>query len=197
MQSQLDRIGELELLTKDKDPAAIEALVETRIKSRLAPIERERDQLKTTVAEKDGIISGYEGEKRTRAIHDTIRTAAGKLGLLPSALDDALLYGERVLEVDASGNVVTKDNVGVTPGLSPEVWLGDLKNTRSHWWGQTQGGGGTGGGGGNRFPNNPFSAEHWNLTEQGKAIKADRAKAEQMAKSAGTTIGGPKPAAKK
>jgi len=197
IQAQLDRVAELELLTKDKDPAAIEALVETRIKSRLAPVERERDQLKTTLAEKDGIINGFETKERTRTIHDTVRQAASKVGMLPSAIDDALLYGERVLEVDTNGNVVTKDGVGVTPGLAPDVWLGDLKNNRPHWWGQTQGGGGSGGGGGARFPNNPFSAEHWNLTQQGAAIKADRTKAEQMAKAAGTTIGGPKPAAKK
>ena len=197
IQAQLDRVAELELLTKDKDPAAVDQLVETRIKSRLAPIERERDQLKTQLGDISREVEGFKHEKRTRAIHDTVRQAANKVGLLPSAIEDALLYGERVLEIDDNGNVVTKDNAGVTPGLAPDIWLGDMKNNRPHWWGPSQGGGGSGGGGGSRFPNNPFSAEHWNLTQQGAAIKADRTKAEQMAKAAGTTIGGPKPASKK
>lgn len=197
IQVQLDRVTELELLTKDKDPKAVDELVEARLKSRIAPIERERDALKTTNTELTVSITELRAEKRAGTIKDAVREAAKKVGMLPSAIDDAILWGERVLDVTDDGKVVTKDNVGVTPGLDPDVWLGDMKTTRQHWWGPSQGGGGTGGGGGNRFANNPFSAEHWNLTKQGQELRADPAKAEQMAKAAGTTIGGPKPAPKK
>lgn len=197
IQAKLDRVEELELLTKDKDPAKIDELVEVRIKSRIAPIERERDQLKTQLSEKDGLINQFQTERKQRTIHDAVRNAGKKVGLLPSAIEDALLYGERVLDVTEDGKVVTRDGVGVTPGLDPDVWLGDLKQNRPHWWGETAGGGGRGGGGGTRYPNNPWSAEHWNLTEQGKAIRQDRAKAEQMAKSVGSHIGATKPPTKK
>jgi hypothetical protein len=197
IQSQLDRVGELELLTKDKDPAAVEALVEARVKGRIAPIERERDQLKVEVGELKQENTQYKTKEKTRTIHDAVRQAATKVGLLPTAIEDALMYGERVLDVDDEGKVRTKDNVGVTPGIDPDVWLGDMKQTRSHWWGQTVGGGGSGGGGGNRFTNNPWSADHWNMTRQGEIYREDPKKAEQMAKAAGSKIGGQRPAPKK
>lgn len=197
IQAQLDRVTELELLTKDKDPKAVEELVEARVKSRVAPIERERDQYKEQVGTLTGEITGLKTKEKTRTIHDAVRAAATKVSLLPTAIEDALMYAERVLDIDADGKIVTKDGVGVTPGLAPDVWLGDMKTTRSHWWGPTEGGGGTGGGGGNRYANNPWTPEHWNMTEQGKIYNQDPTRAEQMAKAAGTTIGGKKPAPKK
>lgn len=35
---------------------------------------------------------------------------------------------------------------------------------------------------------NPWHKDHWNLTEQGKILRADRAKAEKLAKAAGKTL---------
>lgn len=193
IQAKLDRIAELELLTKDKDPGKIEELLEARLKSRIAPLEREREQYKQQLAEKDSLINQFQTERKQRTIHDAVRNAGKKVGLLPAAIEDALIYGERVLDVTEDGKVITKDNVGVTPGLDPDVWLTDLKQARPHWWGETAGGGGRGGSAGTRFANNPFSADHWNLTEQGKILRQDPAKAAQMAKAAGTTVGGSRP----
>lgn len=64
-----------------------------------------------------------------------------------------------------------------------------------HWWGETTAGGSRGGQGGSHT-SNPWSAEGWNMTEQGRMYVKDKAKAEQLAKQAGTTIGGPRPAKK-
>jgi hypothetical protein len=85
----------------------------------------------------------------------------------------------------------------VIAGIEPEAWLTDLQTKRAHWWGPSSGGGAGGNRGGVDTSNNPFSHEHWNMTEQGKLVRENRAKAEQLAKLAGTTIGGQKPAAKK
>jgi hypothetical protein len=38
---------------------------------------------------------------------------------------------------------------------------------------------------------NPFSKEHYNMTEQGRMIKEDRAKAEKFAKAAGAKLPAP------
>lgn len=40
---------------------------------------------------------------------------------------------------------------------------------------------------------NPWSHDGWNLTEQGKVYLLDSSKAEQMARAAGTHVGGPRP----
>jgi hypothetical protein len=194
----LDRIPELEAASGGAlDENKLNELVEGRIKSRLAPIERERDQLKTALGEKDQLIEGYTVKERTRMIHDAVRSAANASKVLPEALDDALMLAERSFEVTEDGKVVTKDGVGVTPGIEAGVWFTDLQAKRPHWWGPSQGGGAGGNRGGAAGGTNPWSAENWNMTEQGKILTADRSKAEQLAKAAGTSIGGPKPQPKK
>ena len=195
--AKLDRIPELELAASGKlDEPAIEKLVTTRLATRLAPVERERDQLKTQLAEKDAVIVGFQGKERTRTITETLREAAKKVGLLDTAFEDAALLGERVFEISEDGRVTAKEGMGCTPGVEPSVWLTEMQTKRPHWWGPSQGGGATGSGqkGGGT---NPWSAEGWNMTEQGRIYNESSARAEQMAKSAGTTIGGKRPAAKK
>lgn len=196
--SQLDRIPELEAAAAGKlDEKQLDQLVEGRIRTKLAPIERERDQLRGQLGEKDKIIEGYTVKERTRMIHDAVRSAASSVKLLPEALEDALMLAERVFEVGEDGKVTTRDNVGVTPGVDPTVWFSDLQNKRPHWWGPSQGGGAGGNRGGSGGGANPWSAEGWNMTAQGQILKENATRAEQLAKAAGTTIGGPRPQPRK
>lgn len=194
---KLDRFGELEEAAKGKlDDAKIEDIVGKRITSKLAPVERERDTFKTQLAERDNIIAEYQKRETQRTIFDKVRDAASTAKILPEAMEDALLLAERVFEVTEDGRVVTKENVGVTPGIEASVWFNELQTKRPHWWGPSAGGGAPG----SKTPGgqtNPWSAEHWNMTEQGKILSTNRSRAEQLAKSAGTSIGGPKPAVRK
>lgn len=195
----LDRVPELEAAAAGKlDDTKLNELVETRIKGRLAPIERERDQYKAQVAEKDTVIGEYSSKDKTRRIHDVVRKAGTEAKILPEAMEDALMLADRTFELDDSGRVVVKEKAGFTQGIEPAAWFTDLQNKRGHWWGASQGGGAGGNrGGGGSSNTNPFSSEHWNMTEQGKVYAADPSKAEQLAKLAGTTIGGPRPKPKK
>lgn len=195
--TQLARIPELEIAASGKiDDKKVEEIVTTRIHAKLAPVERERDQLKVKVAEKDTVIQGFETKEKTRTIHDAVGKAARAAKVLPTAEEDALMLAERIFEVDDTGAVVAKDNVGVTPGIAPDAWFQDLSAKRPHWWAPSQGGGAHNrNGGGNSGPN-PFSRAGWNLTEQGAMVRGDRAKADRLAKAAGTTVGGPMPAEK-
>lgn len=195
---QLDRIPELEAAANGKlDDKQIEQLVEGRIRTKLAPIERERDTLRGQLGEKDKLIEGYSVKERTRAIHDAVRAAAATAKVLPEALEDALMLAERVFEVTEDGKVTTRDNVGVTPGVEASVWFTDLQAKRPHWWGPSAGGGAGGNRGGAGGGANPWSADGWNMTEQGRVLKENRSRAEQLAKAAGTSIGGPRPAPRK
>lgn len=192
--SELDKIEEYKLAAErgGMDDDKINQIVETRIRSRLAPVERERDNALRDLQEREQRIGEFETKERKRSIHDSVREAASKAKIRDTAITDALLIGEHVFEVNENGDVVTKDGVGVTPGVSPEVWLTETQSVRPHWWPESQGAGATGGKGGSGGVN-PFSKDGWNMTEQGKLLREDRAKAEQMAKAAGTTIGGPRP----
>lgn len=195
--AELDKIAEYKAAAEGKlDDAAIDQIVETRITSRLAPVQRELDTTKKDLTTAQTNLTEFQNKDNRRSVEDLVRDAGTKANLTTGGLADALFMAPHVFEKDDQGNFVTKDGIGVTPGLPPEVWLTEMQPTRSHWWPASQGGGSTGGTGGTGGTN-PFSAENWNMTEQGKLVKADASKAEQMAKSAGTTVGGGKPPAKK
>lgn len=187
IQADLDRIPELETAAEGKlDDDKINALVEGRIKSRLTPVERERDNLKNDLAEREKTIGEYQSKETRRTIRDKAREAATEAKLLPEAVDDFLLLADNVFEVTDDGKVVVKDQVGHTPGLDPKALLTDLMPKRPHWWPASSGGGAggnRGGAGGGAV--NPFTHDNWNMTEQGKLMASDPAKAEQMAKQAG------------
>jgi len=191
---KLDRIEELEAAAAGKlDETKINEMVEARLRSKTAPLERQINQLTTEKGELEGEVGEYKTKERRRIIHDHIRKAATGAKIRDTALEDALLVGENVFEVDESNRVITKDGVGVTPGVEPSVWLTEIKQSRPHWWPESQGAGARGGDGGTGAANNPFTKENWNMTEQGRLMKEDRSKAEQLARAAGTTIGGQKP----
>ncbi len=191
----LDRIPELEAAAKGNlDETKISELVEGRIKSRLAPIERQAQTLQQQLSEANASLEMLRTKDSLRIVTDAVRGAASKLKVVDSAVEDVTLLAERLFTIDETGAVITKDNVGVTPGISADVWLTDMQAKRPHWWGPSQGGGAGGNRGGGSGVTNPWSKDSWNLTEQGRIYKENSGKAEQLAKAAGTTIGGPKPA---
>jgi hypothetical protein len=146
----------------------------------------DRDQLKSQLGEKDKTISDLTTEKRQRMIDDEVRKAARTAKVTDEALDDALLLGRTVFEVrDDDGKVVVKDGTSFTPGIEPSVLFTDLQSKKPHWFGQSSGGGAGGNRGGGGATSNPFGAATWNITEQGRIINSDPAKADQLARAAG------------
>ena len=202
---KLDKYPELEAAAADKiDEAKMQELVENRVKSQLnthtAPLKQQVDSL---TSERDLLATANTellGEKRTRTIHDKVRGDLNTAKVIPEAHEDALMLADRIFEIrEEDGMIVTRDQVGVTPGITPDIWLSEIKNRRPHWWAPSQGGGAGGGfNGPGNTGDNPFTHDNWNLTKQGEILKAEGAeKAEQLAKAAGTTVGGTRPTAPK
>lgn len=196
--AELERIPELELAADGKlDDKKLSALVETRLTAKLAPVQRNLDiALAENVTLKASVDNMTKAE-RSRQIGDEVRSAARKAGVVDSAIEDAIMLGERVLEIDDTGKIVVKDKVGYTPGISTDDLFQELQPKRPHWWGPSHGGGAGGNKGSALSGPNPFTAEAWNMTSQGAMVRADPKKAAAMAAAAGTTVGGVKPAAKK
>jgi hypothetical protein len=205
--TKLDRIPELEAASKGNlDEAGIEEIVNRRvdgtIKSRLAPVER---KLKDTQKERDEYKDAnvkFQAADKTRAIHDKVRKALVASKVLPDAHEDALLWADRIFELrDDDGAIVTRDAVGVTPGLDPVGWLDEIQDRRRHWWPESVGGGSRGstGGAGGPGGKNPWTLDNWNLTEQGQIVRqtGGAERADRMAKAAGTSVGAGKPAPKR
>ncbi len=197
--SKLDKYPELEAAAGGKlDEAAIEDLVSKRVdgtlKSRMAPVERQladAQKANETLAQENAAL---KTEKTNRIIGDQVRQQLVETKAIPHAHEDAMFLAERVFEVTEDGQVLTKDGVGVTPGSSVKDWIMEMQPKRPHWWPESNGGGASGGSSGQGGAANPWKADNWNVTEQGKYLRAhgvDRATA--AAKAAGTTLGGLKP----
>lgn len=203
--SKLDSLPELEAAAKGKlDDAQIEEAVVRRvdgtIKSRLAGPERKIKELEKINGKLTEENTKFVAENRTRTIHDHVRTAMVGSKMILEAHEDALLLADRVFEISEEGKVVTRDSVGVTPGLDAAGWLTEMQDKRRHWWPESVGGGSKGSGAGvvGVGGKNPWSFENWNMTEQGRLYKAHgQERCEQLARAAGTTFGGKQPLQKK
>ena len=198
--SKLDRIPELEAAADGKlDDAKIEELAQKRaeatMRSKLAPMERELGKTKKEREELATALGEYQAKETRRTIHDKTRKALLDAKVLNEAHEDALMLAERVFEITEEGQVLTKDGVGVTPGLEPAAWLQEIQDKRPHWWPASQGGGAKGSGGVGGFGGkNPWTAEHWNMTEQGRILREKGTDyAERLAQAAGTGVGKGKP----
>lgn len=193
-----DRLPELEAKAAGAiDDTKLETIVTGRLTAKLAPVERELQTTREALGQRDATIAAYQLKEVQRTIGDSVRVATSKLKVVDSAVEDVTLLAERIFKIDEDGKVVAKDNVGCTPGISPEVWLNEMQNKRPHWWGPSVGGNAPGSTRpGNGGANNPWSADGWNMTEQGRIYNENAARAEQLARSAGTTVGGKRPASK-
>ncbi len=203
--AKLARLEELEVASKNSIPKAemdkkLDELAEVRVKNRMLPVERERDGLKKKLEEADKAIAQLTAEKNRRIVHDKIREAAVAAKVQPEVMADVLLLSDNVFELTENGDLLTKENAyGVDAGLAPDTFFQTQQERRPYWWppstgGNSKGSGNKGGGGGV----NPWAADTWNLTEQGKYVKEHgMEKAQQMAKMAGATVGGSKPVARK
>lgn len=179
------------------DEAVIDKLVEARVATVVKPLQRDLDKANKLNVENGDTITAFELKDTNRSITDAVRKAAGESKIVTSAMEDVLMLSERVFEVAEDGGVLTRDNVGVTPGIDPVVWLSEMQDKRSHWWPTSQGGGAGGGNGsgGGSMADNPFSFKGWNMTKQGEEVRTNPERAARLAQSAGTTVGGLKPAA--
>lgn len=194
--SQLDRISELEAAAAGKmDESAITKMVEARLGQKVGPIERQLRETTSTLESIQAERDQFRDQLFRRDMSDSVRAVANEMKVLSTAVADVELFAQFALERQEDGSYITKSGIaGVTPGLDVKSWLKEMMKARPHWWPQSQGGGanGAGGFGGDK---NPWSAQHWNLTEQGRLIRdKGMATAEAMAKAAGSFIGatGPK-----
>lgn len=199
LQADLDELAELRASKEAKggklSDEQIEEIVSRRIARQLGPVERERDQLKTKLVEVEGERDQLRGTIQTSDLHSQLRAAAVAAKVQDTAIEDVLVFGERVFKFDEDGALVPKEGSKLAAGVTPGEWIESLRESKPHLFPMSTGSGsrGSGGGAGGK---NPWAKENWNLTEQGKVIQEkgeDHAK--RMAESVGSFVGASKPPA--
>lgn len=176
------QLAELEELRKHGGDH--KTMVEAKVAAATAKMAAEQVELKKKLAEME--------DYRNRTLLDGAITAAARDKVNPLALDDVLRRGREVFRLEGEMPVAFQGDTKLMGAdgkpLTVEAWLGDTLTKASHLALGSSGGGaknGTGGSGGNA---NPFAKETFNLTEQGKLLKADRPRAEQLAAQAGVKL---------
>lgn len=188
---ELDRIPALEAAAKGADN--IDEQIAGRLQQETAPLQRKLSEYESTLGQLEQQVNEYKTREVHRDINDVVGKFAAKSKAIPEAVEDIQFMARSIFEKNESGQVVAKADIpGVTPGISPEVWLVELQQNKPYLWPQSNlpnmGKGGKGVGGAN-----PWSKDGWNMTEQGRIMRENRQKAEQLAAQAGTSIGGKKP----
>lgn len=189
IQKLTDEAEELRIKAGGASDEKINELVEKRIVVRLRPIEKERDDAKAKVTTLEAQVNEAMGRETRRTLVDTLRAeTAGEKGVpvRPDALSDIELLAPMVFEI-VDGKHVTKEGnpIGVDAGLDPRAFLETVMTTgkRPNWFKDSVGAGAGGGGLGPVGGKNPFTTEHWNLTEIGQVTKTNPALAKRMAKA--------------
>jgi len=151
VRGKMDRFAELEIAAKgnkEEMDSKLEELTEARVVSRLAPVNRENKTLKEQLDEAQKENIQLKGDKTRRTIGDHVLDACTKSKVEQTATQDVVMLANQVFEVTEDGTVLTKENpYGVTPGLSPDVFLSEMQEKRPHWWPKSVGGGAGGSGG--------------------------------------------------
>jgi len=198
--AKLDKYPELEALAGDGGDVneKVNKIVETRLSQATSPLQR---QIDTLTEERDSAIQDRDSAKgkiTDMTMSSAIRSAASSAKIVSTALSDVEIIAKNAFELTEDGNLITKDGVnGVTPGIGLDAYFREQQKNRPHWWPASEGGGAGGSGSGGRGgEKNPFTNANWNLTQQGQLQRENPELASQLAKSAGTTVGGAKPPAK-
>lgn len=179
------------------------------VDKRLADLRAELDRKRVgEVQQKDQEIAARDA--RNAQLLGTIKRFTVDDGLTSALIDvgvsKELLPAARAL-LKERGVIEFVEEDGKFSAVAKTDAFGDIETLRyvQEWAKTDEGkafvpkptGGGASGGGhqGRSTGENPFSAEHWNVTKQGAVIvEKGEQFAANLARQAGTTIGGPKPA---
>ena len=151
-----------------------------KIKSSKAELEIKFKELTTKFDELTKINETYLREKKTNTLREKARQALHQNGMPDYAIDDGLMYAERMLEMADDGSVRVKHDNNLNSiypeGVTVETWAGIIKKNKPHLFGGSIGGGAGGSG------SESAIFEDWtntgmnggiNLTKLAKAIRED------------------------
>ncbi|PWJ81500.1 hypothetical protein C7441_11032 [Pseudaminobacter salicylatoxidans] len=139
------------------------------------------------IAERDGTIESLGGDLRRTLVEDGLTKALVKAGIKPTLMKAAQRMfegdvevveedGKRVarMKTDLGGDEVERFIMNWSQSEEAKDFIAPMRGADERGSDTRR----------NAGPN-PFAKDGWNITQQGRLINSDRAKAEQLAKAAG------------
>jgi hypothetical protein len=179
---RMENDEETKLLAEGK----MDEVIERRTERLKADYGNQIENLTKTTAEKDAALESAQGRIKGLMVEGSLRSAASELGLIPSAVDDALHRAMNVFSVNDKNKLIAKDADGSTifgkdgkNPISPAEWLDTMKESAPHWF-PAPNGAGAGGGQGR-------GGSHTITREQARNVPVYRA-AKDAAEKAGASL---------
>ncbi|HEY7823772.1 MAG TPA: hypothetical protein VIG24_13100 [Acidimicrobiia bacterium] len=147
---------------------------------------KQLEKLQAALEERDSGLSEAQKRVKQLTVSHSLQRAASELGLIPSAIDDALARAMNVFQVDDKGSLTVQENGATVYGkdgknpMTPGEWLEAMKEKAPHWFPAPSGGGAAGGAGGR-------GGKHQITREQARDPQIYRA-AKKAAEDAGATL---------
>jgi len=132
----------------------VEELIEKKTSQLTSDFEAQLNELNTELGSTKTAASTYKSLFESKVIDDGIRDEAIKAGMLPTAVEDAVMRGRSVFSLDEKRQIEARDSEGklaLTEDkkvLNTKNWIEGLKETSPHYWPQSKGAGAFGGRGG-------------------------------------------------
>lgn len=180
--SRLENDEETRLLAEGKT----DEVIARRTERLQADHAKQVEKLQAALAERDEALNGATSKVKQLTVSHSLQKAASELGLIPSAIDDALARAMNVFQVDDNGRLTVQENGATVYGkdgkspMSPAEWLETMKEKAPHWFPAPTGGGAAGGAGGK-------GGKHQITREQARDPQVYRA-AKKAAEEAGATL---------
>lgn len=170
----------------------IQELVQRKLVVETRPLQRELEALRGENETLKTENVAYKKDEVRRTITSAVLDATqGDKGIKLNQGADEFVVDRalKVLEIDERGEVVTRDGVGITPGLPPREWLAEMRDSGRYpilFPGHTSAGARSSDARA-ETGNNPFKKETRNVTEIGRLVQADPVRAKRLAQAAGLT----------
>jgi hypothetical protein len=149
LMAQFDDADEAALIKEGK--AGIDKIIEKRTEKLRKEFEK---QLEDAAAERGGALE-VAGTFMDKVLENQVREMAVKLGMHPTAVDDAIIRARDIFSVQEDGSAVQLDDDGEEVILGKDgktpysigEWMEGMKEKAPHWFPAGNSGGGSAGGG--------------------------------------------------
>jgi hypothetical protein len=137
-----------EFYEKNKDAeflkdGTVEELIEKKTSQLTSDFEAQLNELNESLQKAQHHGKTYQQLFEAKVIDDGIREEALKAGMLPSAIEDAILRGRGIFSLDENKQIEARDAEGklaITEDkkvLTTKNWIEGLKTTSPHYWPQS------------------------------------------------------------